>query len=655
MTLASDHCFGSIVVDVHGILNVNASIANRVIFELKQSIKTSHLEMYLLFGGFFNYFYVLNTPKMQERPFLYYTQRISEFKHQLKAVKRLLYLSSFFRFGVFLATSFAVYATFEQWKISVLCAIVGIAAFVLLLLRHLKLAYKRDKIKALIAMNQLEIEVLHGDISNLATGDEFVDPNHFYSYDIDLFGDNSLFQYINRTATNEGKNLLASLFAANTIDGIEKKQRVLAELSEKGDWRQNFTAIASLIKNDTKISVLNNWLRNYTDFVPRLMRYLPNVFSLFSVVIAVLFFMDMVSSPVFYSWFFLGLGISALYVSRVNTLSNHTSTVSDIFSEYSKLIACVESAEFECEALKQQQEKLCLKGAKASDIVQKFSKLLSALDSRNNILIGIFLNGFFLWDLKQSFLIEAWIEKYHSKVVDWFEVISFFDAQNSLGNYVFNHPQFHTATINPTAGSILKATQLGHPLLKKEGRVDNDFSMDKEQFFIVTGANMAGKSTFLRTVSLSIVLCNMGLPICASKAVYAPVKLITSMRTSDSLAEGSSYFFAELQRLKTIVEAVKADNYFIILDEILKGTNSHDKALGSKKIVRQFANQKACGIIATHDLSLCELEEEITQVENYFFDAEIINDELFFGYQLRKGVCSNMNASFLLKKMEIVS
>ncbi|MBL4746833.1 MAG: DNA mismatch repair protein MutS [Flavobacteriaceae bacterium] len=591
---------------------------------------------------------------MQDNPILYYTQRVLEFKQQLKAVKRLLYLSSFFRFAVFLATCFAIYITFDQWKISLLCAVIGVAGFVFLLLRHLKLAYKRDKIRRFITMNQLEIDVLKGDISKLSTGEEFVDPSHFYSYDIDLFGANSLFQYMNRTATSEGKQVLANLFTSNTIDSIEKKQQVVSELSEKGAWRQNFTAIASMIKNDTKIAVLNNWLTNYTASIPGLMRYLPNAFSLISMVLIVLFFMDMIPDLVFYGWFFFGLGISSIYLSRVNSLSNHTSTVSATFSEYSKLIACVETANFETETLKKQQEKLSSEILNASEIVQEFSKLLAALDSRNNIFIGLVLNGFFLWDVKQSFLIEAWIEKYHSKVADWFDVISFFDAQNSLGNYVFNHPQFHTATIDLKAKSVLKASKLGHPLLKKEGRVDNDFSIDKEQFFIVTGANMAGKSTFLRTVSLSIVLCNMGLPICAEKAVYSPIKLITSMRTSDSLAEGSSYFFAELQRLKIIVEAVKVDRYFIILDEILKGTNSHDKALGSKKIVRQFSSKKASGIIATHDLSLCELSVEISQVENYYFDAEIIKDELFFGYKLKKGICTNMNASFLLKKMKIV-
>ncbi len=165
---------------------------------------------------------------------------------------------------------------------------------------------------------------------------------------------------------------------------------------------------------------------------------------------------------------------------------------------------------------------------------------------------------------------------------------------------------------------------------------------------------MAGKSTFLRTVSLNIVLSNIGLPVCAEKFDYTPIKLITSMRTSDSLSEESSYFFSELKRLKFIVDEMKNEKYFIILDEILKGTNSKDKAIGSKKFVEKLVVSGSTGIIATHDLSLCEIEQDYTQINNLYFDAEIINNELHFDYKLKDGVCKNMNASFLLKKMEIV-
>jgi DNA mismatch repair ATPase MutS len=233
-------------------------------------------------------------------------------------------------------------------------------------------------------------------------------------------------------------------------------------------------------------------------------------------------------------------------------------------------------------------------------------------------------------------------------------VIAFFDAYNSLGNYAYNYPHSVYPSLSQNERVLISATSLGHPLLKDEARVTNDFKLDQLDFFIITGANMAGKSTFLRTVAINLVLANVGLPVVAKSFEYTPIKLISSMRTSDSLVNDESYFFSELKRLKFIVDQMKVDRYFIILDEILKGTNSKDKEEGSKKFVQKLVSTQSSGIIATHDLSLCELSNELTQIKNYYFDAEIVNDELYFDYRFKKGICQNMNASFLLRKMEIV-
>ena len=279
--------------------------------------------------------------------------------------------------------------------------------------------------------------------------------------------------------------------------------------------------------------------------------------------------------------------------------------------------------------------------------------MLGILDQRSNMLVGVFINSFFLSDLRQSYSIERWIALNADEVAKWFEVITFFDAQNSLANFSFNHPDYAFAEIKK-GKHTLTAKALAHPLLDPKKAVANDFDIDSEQFFIITGANMAGKSTFLRTVSLSIVMSNAGLPICAKEAVYDPIKLITSMRTSDSLTDDESYFFSELKRLQFIVNAIKTDTYFIILDEILKGTNSTDKAIGSQKFIEKLVASNSTGIIATHDLSLCEAADELEDVKNYYFDAQIINDELFFDYTFKKGICQNMNASFLLRKMQII-
>ena len=383
------------------------------------------------------------------------------------------------------------------------------------------------------------------------------------------------------------------------------------------------------------------------------MLWIPYAFSIGTVAVFALFFFETISIGVLGYWLLVGLLITGTYLKKINNLSSNTERIKDTFKQYALLLNQIENEDFSSELLLKKQKYIQSESEKASDIFNKLSKSLDSLDNRNNFISAIFGNGYFLIDLKNSYKVEQWLAAYKDKVEDWFKVVSFFDAYNSLGNYVFNHPGYTFPKISHDV-NVINSKNLGHPLLKPEKRVDNDLHIDNEQFFIVTGANMAGKSTFLRTVSLHIVMANVGLPVCASSSEYNPVKLITSMRTSDSLTDDSSYFFSELTRLKFIVDAIKEEPYFIILDEILKGTNSTDKAIGSRKFVEKLVASKATGIIATHDLSLCEIEKELEEVKNYYFDAEIINNELHFDYTFKTGVCKNMNASFLLKKMEIV-
>ena len=257
-------------------------------------------------------------------------------------------------------------------------------------------------------------------------------------------------------------------------------------------------------------------------------------------------------------------------------------------------------------------------------------------------------------DCHQTLKIEEWIKTNHLLVESWFKTIEFFDAYNSLGTYAFNRPDYTYPAIDVKSQQVIKAEALGHIMIDSGKRVDNNFEIDSSAYRIITGANMAGKSTFLRTVSLAIISANTGLPVCAKQMIYKPIRLVTSMRNTDSLMDDSSYFFSELVRLKYIVDLIKNEPYFIILDEILKGTNSKDKEEGSKKLMKKLAKTNSSGIIATHDLGLCDITKDLVNVQNQYFDAEIINDELSFDYTLKPGICQNMNASFLLKKMEIV-
>lgn len=583
----------------------------------------------------------------------YYQDQIEAHSTTLSDVRKQLAGSSTLRLVVFITTIFFSYLFFENTKLVLGIAVIGIGIFLFLVSRHTNLQYKRDKLMALKTINETEIQVLNRNFHGLPEGNEFKNPSHYFSQDIDLFGRGSFYQYGNRTALKQGSATLANLFTENSIENIVQKQKAIIELSQKPQWRQEFSAIASLTKTQTSTETIQNWLENYAPFVPTIMKYLPMVFSVVSVVSFLLYFLGFVHGSVLFVLLILGFVISGIFTKKITKLGHASAKMQSTFEQYNKLLQIIEETELKSELLKEKKQRIIKEGKKTSTFLKEFSGLLGHLDQNNNVLYLIFGNGYFLRGLATSYQIEQWISKHGYSAKEWFEVIAFFDAYISLGTFAFNHPEYAFPNLS-TSEIVLKSKGAGHPLLDAKKSVLNDFEIGSEQFFIITGANMAGKSTFLRTVSLQIMMANVGLPVYAKEAVYNPIKLITSMRTTDSLTDDESYFFSELKRLKFIVEEIEKDRYFIVLDEILKGTNSTDKAKGSRKFVEKLVASKSTGIIATHDLSLCEVAKELPQIENHYFDAEIIDNELHFDYKFKEGICQNMNASFLLKKMQIV-
>ena len=585
--------------------------------------------------------------------FSFYNDQITNHGTRLGKVKKLLWGSSMLRLTTFLIAAFGIYLALGNTKWVVGIIIATIITFLFLVSRHTDLQYRRDKLLALININKTEIEVLNRNYKHLPEGNEYKDPSHFFSQDIDLFGKGSFYQYLNRTALQHGSETLAGLFTENTIENIVQKQEAIKELAKIPEWRQEFSALASLIKTEVSTREIVRWAQKYKPFVPKIMKWAPSIFSIVSLGTIVSYFMDALPGSAVIIWLLIGLGITGTYLKQVNKISSETDGIRNTFRQLQKLILQIEQTHFSSELLRLKQKEVLLDKKQVSVLAKEFSDILNALDMRNGMLFYPLANGFMLWDLRQCFRIEQWIYTYGNKMEQWFNAIAIFDAYNSLGNFAFNHPDY-SFPILTDGNTVLKSTRAGHPLLDPKKSVRNDIHIDKEQFFIITGANMAGKSTFLRTVSLQIVMANMGLPVCATDAEYSPIKLITSMRTTDSLTDDESYFFSELKRLKFIVDEIQKDSYFIVLDEILKGTNSTDKAIGSRKFVEKLIGSRSTGLIATHDLSLCEVAGKFPQVKNYYFDAEIVNQELHFDYSLKKGICQNMNASFLLKKMGIV-
>lgn len=583
-----------------------------------------------------------------------YQNRIAEFKNSKKKVQKKLLIFSLLRLLVFALVVYGAYQFWGDFRVVALILFVGIAVFVALIHLFSNFKYQNKKLEALLDINETEFKTSRSNFSFFPDGDKYQNDQHAFSQDTDLFGHKSFFQYLNRTQLPEGEKCLANKLQENHIEAIVEKQELIKEIAEKIDFRQDFAAHAKLMQTDEKTDKILSWLTNYKKFVPQFMSWFPYVFSGLSVVVIVLFYIEILRGSQFLLWFFIGIGISGIFLKKVNALSQFAGKAQSVFQQYAKLLDLIEQTEFTSKKGKEIQSTISQDQIQFSAYLKKFSKHIDNLEQRNNMLLGVVFNGFLLWDLQQSYKIEIWIKQHYLKVKSAFDVIAEFDALSSLGNFSFNHQNYVFPTIDEQAKTQLHVEAAIHPLLETETAVANNLSLQTENFVILTGANMAGKSTFLRTLALQIIMANIGLPVRAKKCVYRPIKLITSMRTTDSLADESSYFYAELTRLKQIVDTLENENYFVILDEILKGTNSTDKAIGAQKFVKRLLREKAVGIIATHDLSLCTLADEFSTIENYYFDAEIINDELHFDYRIKEGVCKNMNASFLLEKMGLV-
>ena len=587
-------------------------------------------------------------------PISFYQENCNHFTEKLKIIKRKLLRIGMFRLVLFLLISGLFYLLRIQTNVMILAGLGGLVLFLILVSKTTSIRSEKKRLEKLLELNKKELRILNCDLTGIDEGRDFLDDKHFYNQDIDLFGAGSIFQLINRTGTVKGREKLAEFFNANEIEGVKVRQEAIKELSEMAAWRQGFQTTAELIETQIEHKTILKWMLNYRAKIQPIFRWLPAVISIGSILVFVAYGFGLISGGLILVWFFVGLIITLFYIGQINKLYQSATQMTETFASYSKLLLEIENKNFTSELLINQQNKIKANEQKASFIFNQLAKDLNSLDQRNNFLFALGGNGFLLWDLKYAFRIERWIEKNAKLATEWFEVIAFFDAFNSLGNYAFNYRHSIYPTLSESENILISADSIGHPLLKEEVRITNDFKLDQMDFFIITGANMAGKSTFLRTVAINLVLANVGLPVVAKRFEYAPIKLISSMRTSDSLLNDESYFFSELKRLKFIVDQMKVDRCFIILDEILKGTNSKDKEEGSKKFVQKLVSTQSSGIIATHDLSLCELSNELSQIKNYYFDAEIVNDELYFDYRFKKGICQNMNASFLLRKMEIV-
>ena len=588
-----------------------------------------------------------------------YQQLISKHNAELKNLRERSVLFGWLRF-ISLALAFASLWWILTNALFILLPLTAlfIGIFLFILAKHLNNNDAIKNIYLVININETEIEVLNHHFTHLHDGEAFKPEDHYYANDLDIFGRSSLYQYINRCNSEQGKKTIAYwLLNPSSTQIISDRQEAIKELATKTEWRQQLQAhgMAHSITLDTE-NKIESWIEEPLQFLVKFhWRLLRFILPAISFTLLILHLADIIPSNVFYPSIILmlaiSLGISRMITpeyTRLNKIASQLETLSDS-------VAWIEKENFKSQLLRELRSKYIDKDTSSSHHIKKLKSILDRTDIRLNPLVFIPLNTFLFWDLQQILILENWKRENKQHIGDWFHSLAEMETLSCLGNLSFNHPDWTFPSISEQHGTVI-ADSLGHPLIPKDKLVTNSFSTKgNEGLNLITGSNMAGKSTFLRSVGVNLVLAMMGSAVHARAMTVSNMKVISSMRVSDNLEENTSTFYAELKKLKEVIDAVyRNDEVFLLLDEILRGTNSADRHTGSKALIKQLIQHNAVGLIATHDLELAKLANEFpARLHNYHFDVQVSDGELYFDYKLKKGICTSMNASLLMKKIGI--
>lgn len=590
----------------------------------------------------------------------HYTERLSLTKGQLQQVKKQIFRISMLRLTLFIAGVAGIYFFFSQTPLLIICICLTFLPLFILVKIHNHFFIRKEWLETQARIIQEELQALSGDYSSFEDGKEYVNPEHPYSFDLDIFGRRSLFQSINRTCTFFGKDRLAKWLQnhLHKKTSIEKRQEMVREISEHTLFREQFR-VAGLVHHgqSSDAEKIQAWSQSpaqylHAGWVKAFIWGVPVINSLLLITSLIGWTSFSCLGLSFGIFLVLSFGI----IKRATYIQETYGKQLKSLNGYARLIALAKAEDWKSADMLELMERFNLNGQSPVQALQQLSKELDRLDLRNNQFLYVLLEGSIFFQLQEIVRIERWKVRYGQYISEWLETVGELDALCSLGTFAYNHPQYTYPELTEKPFCFL-ATQMGHPLMPVSQCVKNDATIPSRPFFlIITGANMAGKSTYLRTIGVNYLLACVGSPVCCERLKLHPNQLITSLRTSDSLSDNESYFFAELKRLKRIINLLnQGQQLFIILDEILKGTNSMDKQKGSFDLIRQFMQLKANGIIATHDLLLGSLIKQFPEeIRNYCFEADIKDNELTFSYKQREGVAQNMNACFLMKKMGII-
>ena len=602
-----------------------------------------------------------------------FQERQQQFIQDEQATQRQYNQLAIWRFVWFLAIIAFIWFFNEanQTIAAIASFLVGLVVFGWMLKRHQAIRRKRDLSHHLAFINDDEAKRLHRQYLRPETGESFLSLTHAYAGDLDIFGKHSLYRLLNRTHTHDGAHRLANWLLTPAPPQLTfVRQQAVAELQPQLDWRQQAEALAYLNERiGQSPALLRQWVAEESS-LPLYLNIARFVLPIITLAILIAWINGLLPG-----WaVFVALGIHGAVLSQTNELakavSEQTYDMAEALKTFKDLFEHAESVKGSSPLLDSVRGNLNATSRPASAAVGKLAGLVESFNFRRNPYFYLFFGLPSLWDIHYLHRLNQWRNRYRNHLAGWFDALAQLEALNSLAGFAYAHPAYVVPDIIDDEIPVLDAISVAHPLLPPDRSVANSLHMSGSgQTILITGSNMSGKSTFLRTVGINIVLALSGAVVSANRFACSPMRIFTSMRTQDSLEESTSSFYAELKRLKTLIEltqgsASQTDSpmqqalttqwpMFYFLDEILKGTNSADRHRGAEALIRQLHLTTASGFVSTHDLELGQLTDTSGFVRNYHFQSEVRNGELFFDYTLYDGICRSFNASQLMQAIGI--
>ena len=524
---------------------------------------------------------------------------------------------------------------------------------------HAKVGEKVGCCKGVIAACQKYLDRIAGNWTDFSdTGGEFIDPEHPYACDLDIVGKKSLFQLLNVTNTPHGRQAFARdlLSARCDKDGLERRQEAVAELAEDIGFAADMQYRTSLIGIDSGAGEIVRQLKEKKTYIrSKFLRLCLTVFPVANVLflIGVLalrtknLYLPAVTLIFLQSLVWIaGMMKNAAFLGTIDRVPGR-------LDRYGGALKLLQGRAFRSRKLLELKARLTASGHSAAKAIRDLDGITKKLSARHNWLVYILLNIFLLWDYECCFMLSDWLEKYADEAESWFLALGEFESLLSLSVL----PNVCAGVCLPEiadGGSRFRAEQMGHPLIANTARVCNSVEFGSN-ILIVSGSNMSGKTTFLRTVGINIVLANAGGFVCAEKLSLSLFSVMTSMRIADDLNEGVSTFYAELRRIKKIIDAAQNGvKLLFLIDEIFRGTNSVDRFYGAETVLFKLHGLGAAGIITTHDLELCGLADRYARIRNYSFSEHYGGGRILFDYRLREGKSQTTNAKYLMEMLGIL-